>query len=145
MSNTLYLGTNALSDSEFLADMEACRVPNASFRHADHVRLAWILCTTMPPAEADERMCAIIQAFAARNGHAAKFHETMTRVWMRLVRAGLDITPGIADLDEFLFCHPWLLDKASPFRFYSRGVLLSDGARREWVGPDLHPLPPVGN
>jgi hypothetical protein len=43
--------------------------------------------------------------------------------------------------EEFIARNPQLLDCQLPERHYSSETLWSAGARREWVEPDLLPLP----
>ena len=78
-------GTADLSDDAFVNAFESCTLSGDAFRHYDHLRLAWIYLGDRPLADATERMVASIRRFAQHHGAAAKYHDTMTRLWMRLV------------------------------------------------------------
>lgn len=135
------LGSAALSESELAGRMERCVYPNAAFRHADHLRLAWYYRRTLGEAAAN-RMQQTIRRFAASLGHPEKYHATQTTAWMRLVAAAVACTPQHGEFAVFLAAHPWLLDRDALLAFYSRGRLESEQARSAWVDPDLRPLPP---
>jgi hypothetical protein len=129
-------------DRAFIAAFEAGRPLGGSFRHVDHVRLAWIVLRQDGVECGEERIAAGIRRFAAQRGVPGLYHDTLTRAWVRLVAAALaaDATP--ATFAAFLAAHPQLSDKAFVFRFFSAAVLSTAAARQAWVDPDLAPLPP---
>jgi hypothetical protein len=43
------LASTHLSDDEFLAAFHSCRLKTSEFRHADHLRLAWLHLQKEPP------------------------------------------------------------------------------------------------
>src|SRR5947209_17346960 len=112
-----------LSEDDFVLSFEACSFPNDSFKHADHLRLAWIYVRRYGCAMAEERICESIRRFAASLGHEEKYHETMTRVWLRLVFVAYRATPALTSFDEFKDMHPWLFDRHTLFAFYSEACL----------------------
>jgi hypothetical protein len=129
-----------LSDEEFVRDFEGCRVANTDFRHADHIRLGWIFLQHQSIDAAIDRMVAAIRRFAVHNhGDTGMFHETITRVWMRLIFARMDAAQS--SFAEFADVNLDLFDKKYMFEFYSEPLLMSDAARTNWVEPDLKPLP----
>jgi hypothetical protein len=65
----------------------------------------------------------------------------MTQFWIWLVDHVRTAQPQIKSFDEFLSAFPAALDKGLPFRHWSRDVMMSPGARADWVEPDLVPLP----
>jgi|SRR5579862_290936 len=139
----LSYGSAALTDQVFVAEFEACRYPNDRFRHADHIRLAWIYIRESDYAVAEDRMCRSIRKFAEKAGAAQKYHETMTIAWMRLVRIASHLSGRIGSFEEFAEEHSWLLSKDTIFKFYSRDRLISDSARTNWIEPDLRSLPMI--
>lgn len=141
MHNRARYGSCGRSESEFVEEVEACRYSNASFHHADHIRLAWIYVRRYGTKQAEERIADTIRRFAISNGHEKKYHGTMTRAWVRLVAVAQSVTPKIVSFDEFLVQHVWLLDRSVLSSFYSGARLASDLARRGWVEPDRNPLP----
>jgi hypothetical protein len=139
---TLATGTRPeLSDAEFLAAVEAATYPGADFRHRAHVRLAW-LCLREHGFEAGlERVRGLIQRYAAALGATGKYHETLTRAWAELVRAGLEAAPGAASFEAFLEARPELCDSRLLERYYRQETLASPAAKEGWVPPDKSPLP----
>lgn len=131
----------AMSDAEFRAAMEQCALPADAFRHRDHVRLAWIYCRTAGPEAAAALAGRTIRAFAVHHHGGHKYHETITRAWVRLVAVAMRSTPAARDFDTFVAQHPYLLDKDYPRQFYTAELLSSEAARAGWVEPDLAPLP----
>ncbi len=125
-------------DLDFLAGFEAATVPPDDFDHRAHVRVAWLYLQRCGFEEAGDRMATGIQRYAAAHGATGKYHETITRLWVRLVAAALD---GHADFAAFAAANPELLDKELPKAFYSAERLRSEEARRTFLEPDLRPLP----
>ena len=137
----LTCGSAALEDNFFVNEFEGCRFPNDQFRHADHIRLAWIYLRRYAYEVAEERMRNSIQTFARSLGAEHKYHETITILWMRLVNTAVQLTSRINSFPDFINAHAWLLNKETIFEFYSRDLVMSDIARSVWVEPDLKPIP----
>jgi hypothetical protein len=108
--------------------------------HRDHLRLAWNA-VHEHGAGAEELVVDHIQAYAAAHGQAARYHDTMTRFWMRLVAHAVTNRPEIASLDDFLAAFPMLLEKELFLRHWSRAAMFAPEARAAWRDPDLVPLP----
>jgi hypothetical protein len=128
------------ADDQFLAAFEAGQIANQDFHHRDHLRLAWIQVRRLGPGRASDTVATAIREFAGRHGHADRYHETITRFWVRVVGMGIDRHPTLA-FDDLLASEPHLLDKNLPYRHWSRERMGSDEARREWVDPDLRLMP----
>jgi hypothetical protein len=140
MENDAAYGSCMLSEDAFVTAVEQGRYANAEFRHADHLRLAWIYLQRYGTQEAEERIAETIRRFAIGQGHEGKYHETMTRAWLRLVAAARQLTPE-AVFEDFLRGHGWLLNRGALATFYSDARLSSEAARRAWAAPDRRPLP----
>ena len=111
----------------------------APFRHRDHLRLAWL---AVRGTEDPERTVGdAIARYAAAHGAAAKYHETLTVFWVRLVEHCARVRPELGDFDAFLAAFPLLLDTSLADRHWSGDVLWSAEARTRWREPDLLPLP----
>ena len=135
-------GTPALTDREYARRFERGEIPGASFHHREHLRLAWAyLQESHSTEEACARMRSAIRAFAQAAGHPEKYHETLTVLWVRLLAAVRAQVDGAADVDAILPAHPWLLDKGTPYRYYTPALLMSDDARRVALEPDIAPIP----
>ena len=119
---------------EFFASL-----PGGEFRHRDHLRLAWLAVRNAEqPVEVVGRA---IRRYAEAHGAAAKYHETITAFWVRLVAHTVSERPHIESFESFLDAFPLLLDKHLMSHHWSDHALWSDEARAAWVEPDLQPLP----
>ena len=128
------------ADQQFFAAFEAGQITNQHFHHRDHLRLAWIQISRLGLDRASDAVAGAIRHFADRHGHADRYHETMTRFWLRAVGLGIKRHPMLP-FDELLAAEPHLLDKNLPFSHWSRERMGSDEARRQWVEPDLRLMP----
>lgn len=129
-------------DRRFRRDFEACRVTPDRFGHAAHVRLAYVYLAEHDTETAIARMRRSLERFLAWHGvPAAKYHETLTRAWVLAVRHFMDRSPPAASAGAFIGANPALLDAGILLTHYSRGRLFSETARREFVEPDLMPIP----
>lgn len=81
-----------------------------------------------------------IQHFAAHHGSADRYNDTMTRFWVRVIGLGISRHAELT-FEELPAAEPHLLDKSLPFRHWSRERMDSDAAKRQWVEPDLRPVP----
>lgn len=130
-----------MNDQEFLKAFETCTLPNHLFPHRAHIRMAWLY---LRAGDFDTGMTHIrdgIQRFANVQGHAPKYHETITVFWARLVNAAIQASPDIDAFETFAQRHPELLDSHLIQQFYTTAVLHNAVARQQWVEPDLKPLP----
>jgi hypothetical protein len=128
------------ADEQFLASFEDGKISNQNFHHRDHLRLAWIQIRRLGLERASDAVAGAIQQFAAHHGHADRYHETMTRFWLRVVGLGINRHPTLG-FDELLAAEPHLLDKNLPFSHWTRERMGSDEARQRWVEPDLQLIP----
>ena len=131
-----------LSDAQFLADVEACRLPAQAFGHRAHLRLAWLYLQRHPLDQAIERTCEVIARFATHHGATAKFHRTLTEALVRLMAAG-----GASDprLPHAVFRdrnpHLWGDVRELLTQYYSPQRLATPEARLRFILPDREPLP----
>jgi len=130
-----------LSDDAFLHAFFDARLASSEFHHRDHLRLAWRLVRRHGAADAEARLVEGIRHFASAHGHGDRYHDTMTRFWVRLVAHAADDRPHISDFDEFLAAYPLLLDKNIPLRHWSHEALFGAVARATWQEPDQVALP----
>jgi hypothetical protein len=128
-------------DDEFLAAVEAAQWPGERFGHREHVRLAWLYLRRHGPEGGYARIRGTIQRYATALGAAGKYHETVTRAWSAYVYRALRETPELEPFSAFQQAHPGLRDGKLLERHYRRETLESEAARREWVAPDVSPLP----
>lgn len=128
-----------MTDDEFLAAFAACTL--GSFHHRDHLRLTFLSVTRKGETEAVDDIRVGIQHFATHHGQAAKYHDTMTRFWVRLVAHMVAYRPDVTSFDAFLDAFPMVLDTSLPTRHWSEANLFSPLARAQWVEPDLLAMP----
>jgi hypothetical protein len=119
-------------------------LPKREWTHAAHFAAAfWLL--RRPDADAARAMPGLIRAYneatGVNNTDTTGYHETITLASLRAARAWLAARPSAAlheALNELLASpygrSDWLL------AYWSRPVLFSVEARRNWVEPDLRPL-----
>lgn len=130
------IASAAISDDGFLAAFNNCTLPASSFRHGDHLRLAWLLLHRNPFDEALTLVRESIRRYAAHLGVPQLYHETITTAWMKLLA-----THDEASFDEFIVKNEHRLDLGLLHRFWTPAVLESDAARLGWVPPDRAALP----
>ena len=129
-----------MTDDQFLAAFEACELSAESFHHRDHIRLAWLCVRRYPGAESERRVTGGIRRFAAHLNASAKYHETITLAWIRLVAGAAAQLREEADFQALESAFPALFDKRTLEIFYSPELLASEDARQNWAEPDRKPL-----
>jgi len=130
------IASAGVGDDEFLAAFTNCTLPASSFRHGDHLRLAWVLLHRKPFDEALALVRESIQRYAAHLGVPQLYHETITTAWVKLLA-----THDEASFDEFIVKNEHRLDLELLHRFWTPAVLKSEAARYAWVPPDRAALP----
>lgn len=110
------------------------------FGHRQHVELAWRYLAMYGADQAADAIAGGIRQVAAAHGQASRFHETITRSWVRCVAVHRERWPA-GTFAEFLDRNPQLLDPGLLGHFYSPELLGSPKARDHWVTPDRHELP----
>jgi hypothetical protein len=130
-----------VTDDDFVTAFLSGALPPTQFHHRDHLRLTWTLIRLTGEEQAMKRVTSGIRYFATQHGHAEKYHETMTRFWVRIVGHMVAARPDVTTFDEFLAAFPMLLEKDLPYRHWQRETMLSPDARARWVEPDILALP----
>ena len=133
---------NLETSRRLVEQFEAGTLPKEAWTHAAHFLVALWYCTSLTLPGAVEKIRAGIRAYNVRvggqNTDAAGYHETITLFYMGVVahyviRSGID---QLTDEQITVFLEQPFLDRAFPFRFYSRERLMGAEARRQWVAPD---------
>jgi hypothetical protein len=135
----LNLGCGHLNDTEFVLAFEECRLSPTAFHHADHVRLAWLYAGRYGAA-AEEILFTGIRRFSSKAGVPEKFQHTTTAAWARLIANSREESAGTETFAQWIAAHPEFLDRRLLEKYYSKGRLASEAARRAWVEPDLMAL-----
>jgi hypothetical protein len=132
--------------AELIRRFESGELPRPQWTHRAHLTVAgwYLLCHPEPLAV--RRIREGIRHYNRAQGIIATpttgYHETLTLFWARMVRDYL----FAADSDSSLVALingviEQYADKHLPLEYYSRERLFSPEARRDWVEPDLKPLP----
>jgi hypothetical protein len=107
------------------------------------VRLAYIYLCEQSVDKAHESMKNALLAFLDHLGvKQGKYHETITRAWIKAVDYFMSISSPCASADEFIQGNPDLLNPKIMLSHYSAEVLFSPEARAKFVNPDIQPIPP---
>lgn len=120
-------------------------IPASEFTHAAHLVVGLWHAATFDEGEALTRLRAGILRLNAFHGtpntDTRGYHETITRAYLVLLtsfaRAHAHLSGGA--LAQALLASD-LAHREALMHFYSKERLLSMGARREWVEPDVRPL-----
>jgi hypothetical protein len=126
-----------VSGDELIQKFEDGTTPADSFHHGDHVRLAFEYLSRHAPLVALEKFCAALKRFAAAQGKAQRYHETITWAYVLLIRERM-ARGGVQTWDEFAAHNRDLLAWKGGLleRFYRKETLASDLARTTFIFPD---------
>ena len=135
--------TAPVGDTEFIRSFEDGTLPGSAFHHRDHVRLAWLYLEKYPALEALTRFAEGLKRFAAAQGHAGLYHETITWAYLFLIQERR-AAAGAETWEEFAARNPDLLgwNPSVLERYYDRETLFSDRARQVFVMPGA-PIPHI--
>lgn len=126
-----------MSHQELILQFESDSLPEGSFHHADHVRLAFAYLSLYPVLPALDRFTTALKRYAAARGKVQLYHETITHAYFFLIRERMARSAG-ADWDEFAESNPDLLAWKDGVlnRYYQEATLRSDLARAVFLFPD---------
>ena len=129
-----------------VASFEDQSLPFEVWRHhRTHLIVAVYYLCHVPEAEALDRIRAGIHRILAANGIQSTptngYHETITRVWIRLLAAHLATVADRPLVQRAASALELAQDQQLLLRYYTEARLLSAEARAGWVEPDLAPLP----
>lgn len=130
----------------FICEFEACKLPRARWTHVAHLAVGFWYLWHNPPAEAlklaRERISLHNEGVGTANTDTGGYHETITRAYLHGIAEHQSRHQDSPPLESLLMLQSsplgnsdWLL------QYYSRDRLFSVQARRNWVKPDLKPLP----
>lgn len=96
----------AAAQRELLRRFAALDYPAASFRHAEHLELAWALLAERPLLSAMQEFRRLLQAFAAHHGATGLYNETITYFYLLLIRERMDALGAEHDWAGFRAANP---------------------------------------
>jgi hypothetical protein len=130
-----------MTDGEFLAALEECTLPEDAFRHADHVRAAYLYLRAGSFAEATVRMTAALRRYAAAQGKAERYHETITVAYLALINQHLHERGDGGGWEGFRRENPALLERDLLLHYYRKETLNSARARQVFLLGEFAPRP----
>ena len=131
----------AAMPAELAAILAEIVPPGGSFRHREHIHLAYIAVQRYGPARGAGTVAGWIKHLAAYQRAPQKFHATVTRAWVEIVAHHMAAVPAATDFAAFADRYPPLLDKRLLTSHYTSRALASPAARTGWLEPDLAPFP----
>ena len=121
-------------------------LPKEAWTHGAHWAAAFWLLTKRPDILPERDMPELIRRYnvatGGENTATAGYHETITQASLIVARGFLSLQedrPPLHELCNRLYASPfgksdWL------FTYWTKELLFSEKARREWVPPDIKPL-----
>jgi hypothetical protein len=127
-----------MTGEELIEQFETGDTPANTFHHADHVRLAFEYLRRYPALDALEKFCFALKRFAAAQGKATLYHETITWAYLLLIRERIARAGCAQSWEEFEEQNPDLLVWKGGLLegFYRKETLASDLARATFLFPD---------
>ena len=127
-----------MSDDDFIAQLEACTLPENRFHHADHLHAAWLYLTRFPVTEAIARFSRTLRAYVASLGKADRYHETVTWAYLFLINERIRCCQSGETWEQFAAAHSDLFDwnNSILLKYYREETLQSEIARWIFVMPD---------
>lgn len=127
-----------MSDDELVAGFENASLPSESFRHSEHVRVAFLYLCRYSPLEALQRFSTSLVQFASAKGKPQLYHETITWAFLLLIHERMARAPGPQTWTQFAAHNNDLLNWEDNVlkRYYQAGTLSSDLARHTFLFPD---------
>ncbi len=123
-------------------DFVSCAAKPGDFDHQAHLRLAYVYLAAYGPQIGTPAFKESLLAYLAHHGiDRGKYHETLTRAWLLAVWHFMQRAGTTAGAQDFLDKSRVLLDSRVMLTHYSKDLLFSDSARRQFVEPDLEPIP----
>ncbi len=125
-----------MTDQEFLRAFDAGQLDPAGFRHADHVRAAWLCLRDVPFRDGLARLRRGLEQLTIRAGQPGRYHETITVAYARLIHQKMRQL-GPHDYAEFERRAPEFYTTGTSVleEIYDAATLASDEARRRFVPP----------
>ena len=118
---------------------ESCTTGKDEFTHRSHLTVAVYYLHNSTEAAATDKMRGSLRRFLGHHGLGrGKYHETLTVFWIKTVREFLaDLDPKLSLLEITNAVIERLGDSSLVFDYYSKELLGSEEAKKDWVEPDL--------
>ena len=90
-----------MTGEQLIQQFESGDTPPDTFHHIDHVCLAFEYLRRYPALTALEKFSAALKSFAAAQGKAERYHETITWAYLLLIRERMARAGGAQTWEEF--------------------------------------------
>ena len=128
-----------MTDSDFLRALETCVLPESEFRHAAHLRAAYLYLQESDFVGALERIRSAIRNYAAHLGKSDRYHETITVAYVALIRQHICERGNGGGWAAFARDNSELFQPGLLLQYYPQAQLESDMARRVFLLPRSSP------
>src|ERR1700676_1450312 len=127
-----------MTDGELLERFEDGTLPNESFHHEEHIRVACLYLSEHSVLDSLERFSTALRRFATRNGKAGLYHETITWAYILLIRERMARAEHKCTWREFQARNADLFDRTRKVlkKYYRDETLASDLAKSTFLFPD---------
>jgi hypothetical protein len=134
--NNAFSSATALATDPLVRAFEDGTIDPATFRHREHLYVAWWYLRSFTLEEALARYVGHLRRLTIVLGVPEKFHATMTWAYVVLIADAMDRAPG-ATFDALLAENSELLDHRAGalYAYYDREELDAADARRRFVLP----------
>ena len=124
-----------MTDAEFLRALETCVLPESEFKHADHLRAAYLYLQEADFVRALERTRGAIRNYATHLGKPDRYHETITVAYVALIQQHIFERGNGGSWVAFARDNSELFQSGLLRRYYPQAQLESDMARRVFLLP----------
>jgi CDP-diacylglycerol--glycerol-3-phosphate 3-phosphatidyltransferase len=130
-------GSLSVNNQELIERFESDMVPESSFHHADHVRLAFAYLCEYPALQALEKFAVALKHYATARDKSQLYNETVTHAYFFLIRDRMARSTW-EDWDEFARGNADLFTWKNGIlsRYYHEATLRSDLAQSVFLFPD---------
>jgi hypothetical protein len=97
-----------ITPEDLVGAFESCALPAASFRHREHLLVAWTYLRALPFPDAAARFRHNLRRFAEHHGAKTKYDEAVTAHYLALLHERVLASPG-ATFEALLAASPELL------------------------------------
>jgi hypothetical protein len=127
-----------MNEAEWMEAFESCTLPNDSFHHAEHVKMAFLYLRRFAPLEALALFSSNLTRFAAANGKPNLYNETITWAFLLLIRERIARANSPQTWAEFSAANADLLrwDENILKKYYRPETLSSQLAKSVFLFPD---------
>jgi hypothetical protein len=128
---------DVVDDASLVARFEDGSLPATELGHREHVRVAWFYLSRAPFEAAALRFCTHLRRFAAAQGKADRYHETITWAYLAIVNERRHAEGSLPEFEAFARANPDLFDqkKGALAAYYDEATLRSALARRAFLLP----------